>query len=62
MVWRVSIDTGGTFTDVVALNDETGERHVLKVNSTPKDPSIALTNGVQEISDKLGIKLSEIAI
>lgn len=61
MVWRVSIDTGGTFTDVVALNDETGERHVLKVNSTPKDPSIALTNGVQEISDKLGIKLSEIA-
>lgn len=61
MVWRISIDTGGTFTDVVALNDASGERHVLKVNSTPKDPSVALTQGVEAISQKLGIKPGEIS-
>jgi N-methylhydantoinase A len=61
MAWRIAIDTGGTFTDVVALNEVTAERHVLKVNSTPKDPSIALTQGVQRIAEKLGFALGDIS-
>jgi N-methylhydantoinase A len=61
MAWRIAIDTGGTFTDVVALNEATGERHVLKVNSTPKDPSIALTEGVERIAAKLGVARGDIS-
>jgi N-methylhydantoinase A len=61
MAWRIAIDTGGTFTDIVALREENGERHVLKVNSTPKDPSIALTQGIETIAERLGIGRGEIA-
>jgi N-methylhydantoinase A len=40
---RVAIDTGGTFTDCVALKD--GELHVLKLPSTPDDPACAVLEG-----------------
>ena len=39
--WRVAVDTGGTFTDVVAVEEATGERVVRKLASTPDDPSAA---------------------
>lgn len=60
MSWRVAIDTGGTFTDVVALHESTGRQEVLKVNSTPKDPSIALVSGIKQIAQKGGFSLKEI--
>ena len=44
---RIAIDTGGTFTDVIAINDDTGVMTALKTPSTPADPSIGLLNGVQ---------------
>jgi len=37
-LFRVSIDVGGTFTDLVALDEETGELVNIKVPSTPKNP------------------------
>ncbi len=61
MSWRIAIDTGGTFTDIVALDEASGERHVLKVNSTPKDPSIALTQGVESIAARLGVAPGDIS-
>ncbi|MCY4086947.1 MAG: hydantoinase/oxoprolinase family protein [Actinomycetia bacterium] len=39
--WRVAVDTGGTFTDVVAVEEATGKRVVRKLASTPDDPSAA---------------------
>ena len=39
MSWRVGIDIGGAFTDLIALDDETGETRWVKVESTPKDYS-----------------------
>src|SRR5258708_18357844 len=47
VVMRIAIDTGGTFTDCVYLRD--GQLHVLKVFSTPADPSQAVLNAVREI-------------
>jgi N-methylhydantoinase A len=44
---RVAIDTGGTFTDCVTLRD--GEIEVLKVASTPADPSLAVLQAVVRI-------------
>ena len=38
----VAVDTGGTFTDIVVLDQETGEVEVLKTPSTPADPGQAL--------------------
>jgi N-methylhydantoinase A len=44
---RVAIDTGGTFTDCVYLSN--GQLHVLKVFSTPADPSLAVLDGLAHI-------------
>lgn len=42
--FRFGVDAGGTFTDVCALDEETGEFTVWKVNSTPGDPSTAIVD------------------
>jgi N-methylhydantoinase A len=44
---RVAIDTGGTFTDCVTLAD--GELRVLKLFSTPSNPSLAVLDGLQQM-------------
>jgi len=44
---RVAIDTGGTFTDCVYL--AAGQLHVLKVFSTPADPSLAVLDCLSQI-------------
>ena len=46
---RLGIDTGGTFTDVVAFDDTTGERWTTKVPSTPADPSLAFMRAVARV-------------
>ncbi len=44
---RVAIDTGGTFTDCVCLAD--GQLRVLKVFSTPADPSLSIMDALQQL-------------
>jgi N-methylhydantoinase A len=44
---RVAIDTGGTFTDCVTLAD--GKLQVVKLFSTPADPSMAVLEGLQRM-------------
>ncbi len=57
--WMVGVDTGGTFTDLVAFNDDTGEIQLAKVPSYPADPSRAVLAGIAELAAK-GIAASEI--
>jgi N-methylhydantoinase A len=45
--WAIGIDTGGTFTDLVAIEDGTQRTYVTKVPSTPHDPSIAVIEAVK---------------
>jgi N-methylhydantoinase A len=52
MAVRVGIDTGGTFTDLVVL-DESGRATRFKVPSTPDDPARALVEGVSRISGEI---------
>jgi N-methylhydantoinase A len=47
-MWRVGVDSGGTFTDVCLVEESTGEVRVWKVPSTPDDPSRAIAQGVRE--------------
>lgn len=46
---RIAIDTGGTFTDCVWL--ERGKLRLLKIFSTPADPSVAIAQAVQKIAN-----------
>jgi N-methylhydantoinase A len=48
---RVAIDTGGTFTDCV-WTDATGRLRMLKVFSTPADPSHAILEALRKISHR----------
>lgn len=47
--YRVTVDTGGTFSDFVYLNEATGEVTISKVPSTPDDPSRAILAGVEAL-------------
>jgi N-methylhydantoinase A len=47
--YRVTVDTGGTFSDFVYLNEETGELSIAKLPSTPDDPSRAISAGIEEL-------------
>jgi len=47
---RVAIDTGGTFTDCVWVDPSTRRLRMLKVFSTPADPSQAIVDALQKVS------------
>jgi N-methylhydantoinase A len=49
---RIAIDTGGTFTDCVWIDPTTRRLQMLKVFSTPSDPSHAIVEAVQKITSK----------
>lgn len=46
--YRVSADIGGTFTDVVFQDTETGACRALKVLSTPENPALAVLEGIRK--------------
>jgi N-methylhydantoinase A len=47
--YRVTVDTGGTFSDFVCLDEDTGEISIAKLPATPDDPSRAILNGVEAL-------------
>ncbi len=59
--YRIGIDTGGTFTDVVAVEERTGRIFTTKVPSTPHDPSAGLMAGVGRIMDEVGIRPAQVS-
>ncbi len=44
---RVSVDVGGTFTDLVALDEETGRVENIKVPSVPRNPERGVTDAFE---------------
>lgn len=54
---RLSTDVGGTFTDGVLLDENTGRIEVSKVSSTPKNPAIGTIKGME----KFAVPLSEVS-
>lgn len=57
---RVGVDTGGTFTDFAF--ETNGRLEILKHVSTPDDPSIAITRGLQQVSEKTGVSIKHLEV
>jgi N-methylhydantoinase A len=58
--YRVTVDTGGTFSDFVYLDESTGEVSISKVPSTPDDPSRAILQGLEMLLGK-GVAAGDIS-
>ena len=56
----VAVDTGGTFTDMVVLDHDSGEVSVLKTPSTPDDPGQAIIGGLVELLSQ-GLEASDVS-
>ena len=57
---RIGVDVGGTFTDLIYVDDETGVIKVHKLATTPDDPSLGTIQGVRELAAEAGIDPSEL--
>ena len=57
---RLGVDVGGTFTDLVLVDEASGRITVDKVPSTPDDPARGTVAGIRELCDKAGVELGEI--
>ena len=55
MKYRLGIDTGGTFTDVVLFDEAEKKIAVTKTPSTPSNPALAVIHGIDKISNICGI-------
>ena len=57
---RIGVDVGGTFTDLIYIDDEAGEVIVHKTPSTPADPSIGTVQGISELCAMAGIEPAQL--
>ena len=62
MAYRLGVDVGGTFTDLLLLHEETGRFWRHKTPSTPHDSSEGVMNGVNAICADADVKASEIEV
>ena len=61
MTYRLGCDVGGTFTDLLLINEATGETYRAKTPSTPQDQSIGVMTGIERICKDAGITPAEIS-
>jgi N-methylhydantoinase A len=60
MASRLGIDVGGTFTDLLLFDDDSGEMHLAKTPSTPADQSVGILTGIEKIVAETGVATSAI--
>jgi N-methylhydantoinase A len=60
MPYRLGVDVGGTFTDLLLVHDESGTLHRVKTPSTPADPSEGVLTGVRRIAEEAGTEIADI--
>ena len=56
MAFRLGVDVGGTFTDLLLIDEASGGTFRAKVPSTPQDSSIGVLNGIERVCDNAGVK------
>ena len=58
--YRIGVDIGGTFTDLLLIDDRSGETVVGKVLTTPDDPSRGVEDVLVQALDRSGLDPSQI--
>ena len=58
--YRIGLDIGGTFTDLILVDDTTGALRLHKCLTTPRDPSLGALTGLMELTADAGLDLAEI--
>ncbi|WP_439619064.1 hydantoinase/oxoprolinase family protein [Shinella sp.] len=59
-MYRLGIDIGGTFTDLVLVNAITGDQLLGKVLTTPDNPSLGALDGVKRLLQDAGIEAGDL--
>jgi N-methylhydantoinase A len=57
---RIGVDVGGTFTDLIYVDDEAGTVIIHKTPSTPADPSEGTVKGITELCELAGVQPSQL--
>ncbi|MFD0853292.1 hydantoinase/oxoprolinase N-terminal domain-containing protein, partial [Actinomadura adrarensis] len=60
MRYRLGVDVGGTFTDILLIDEDTGRTYRAKTPSTPHDQSIGVLAGMRKAAAEAGISPGEI--
>ena len=60
MTYRLGVDVGGTFTDLLLVNEKTGQTWKAKVSSTPHDQSEGVLRGIERVCGLAAISAEEI--
>ena len=58
--YRIGIDVGGTFTDVVLISNQNGDVSVAKVLNRHEDPAETVVEGIERLLDETGVEAGEI--
>jgi N-methylhydantoinase A len=61
MTYRLGVDVGGTFTDVLLVEETGGETWRAKTASTPADQAVGVLNGINQVCEAASISLAEVA-
>ena len=62
MTYRLGVDVGGTFTDLLIIDEASGQTFRDKVPSTPHDASEAVVAGARQLCERAGIAPGELAL
>ena len=60
MSYRLGVDVGGTFTDLLLVNEKNGQAWSAKVPSTPADQSVGVLTGLARVCERAGISAEQI--
>jgi len=61
MSYRLGVDVGGTFTDILLVDEASGRTWRAKTPSTPQDQSVGVLKGIEKVCGEAGIELRQIA-
>ncbi len=61
MSYRLGVDVGGTFTDLLLIDEASGETYRAKTPSTPADSSVGVLNGIAKVAKVAGVEPSRIS-
>ena len=61
MTYRLGVDVGGTFTDLILIDEKTGDTYRAKTPSTPMDASVGVLRGIEKVATQVGIEATAIS-